>query len=280
MSAIPLSFVIGSPFAGWILSHQWLAVQGWRWLFLLEGLPAIVLGAVAFFFLTDWPHEAAWLPLSERNWIEQKLKNEKLAGAAEISVWLMLRSRTVLLLACCTFLNYFATYIFVFWFPTLLKRQSGLSDIHVGMLGAIPYFVTFVAMLINGWHSDKSRERRWHSAAPLFIAAIGLLGLISQPGSLWLMLVLSTMACISIVYLPVFWAIPSELLGPSAAGAVGMINSVGSIAGFAGPYIFGYLNTATGTFSYGLTLMTLAAMGGGLLILCTPKPVARVHFLV
>jgi|SRR5579872_1805221 len=273
MSAIPLSFVIGSPFAGWILSHHWLAVEGWRWLFLLEGLPAILLGAVASFFLTDWPHEAAWLPLAQRQWIERKLANEKLVGAPEIPVWLVLRSRTVLLLACCTFFNYFATYIFVFWFPTLLKRQSGLSDINVGILGAIPYFVTFAAMLINGWHSDKTRERRWHSAAPLFIAAIGLLGLITRPASLWLMLVFSTMACISIVYMPVFWAIPSELLGPSAAGAVGMINSVGSVAGFAGPYLFGYLNTVTGTFSYGLALMTLAAVTGGALILSTNRPV-------
>src|SRR5947209_12090827 len=121
MFAIPLSFVIGSPFAGWILSHQWFAVQGWRWLFLLEGLPAIVLGAVAFFFLTDWPHQAGWLPVSERHWIEQKLANEKLSGAPQIPVLRVLRSRTVLLLACLTFFNYFATYIFVFWFPTLLK---------------------------------------------------------------------------------------------------------------------------------------------------------------
>jgi MFS family permease len=272
MGAIPLSFVLGSPFAGWILSHNWLAVEGWRWLFFLEGIPAILLGAVAFFFLTDWPGEASWLDPTQRQWIEQKLRQEKPAGAQAISVWQVLRSRTCLLLASLTFLSYFVLYSFAFWFPTMLKRQSGLSDVRVGLLGAAPYLATFVAMQVNGWHSDKRRERRWHSAVPLFIAAAGLTGLISQPGSIPLSVVLFTMVCIAYAYLPTFWAIPTELLSQSAAAAaVGMVNAVGSVAGFAGPYLFGYLNTRTGSFSSGLALMMVSALAGGLLVLCTPR---------
>jgi ACS family tartrate transporter-like MFS transporter len=272
MGAIPLSFVLGSPFAGWILSHNWLAVEGWRWLFFLEGIPAILLGAVAFFFLTDWPGEASWLDPTQRQWIEQKLQQEKPPGAQAITVWQVLRSRTCLLLASLTFLSYFVLYSFAFWFPTMLKRQSGLSDVRVGLLGAAPYLATFVAMQVNGWHSDKRRERRWHSAVPLFIAAAGLTGLISQPGSIPLSVVLFTMVCIAYAYLPTFWAIPTELLSQSAAAAaVGMVNAVGSIAGFAGPYLFGYLNTRTGSFSSGLALMMVSALAGGLLLLCTPR---------
>ena len=272
MGAIPLSFVLGSPFAGWILGHNWLAVDGWRWLFFLEGIPAILLGAVAFFFLTDWPGEAVWLAPMHRQWIEQKLQQDKLAAAGAITLLQVFKSRTVLLLASLTFFSYFASYSFAFWFPTMLKRQSGLSDVHVGLLGAAPYLVTFVAMQVNGWHSDKSHERRWHSAVPLFIAAAGLTGLISQPRSIALSVVLFTMVCTVYVYLPTFWAIPTELLGQSAAAAaVGMINAVGSVAGFAGPYLFGYLNTRTGSFSSGLALMMVSALAGGLLILCTPK---------
>jgi ACS family tartrate transporter-like MFS transporter len=271
MGAIPLSFVIGSPIAGWILGHQWFTVEGWRWLFVLEGMPAILLGTVAFFFLTDWPGEAAWLAPEQRHWIEQKLHEEKPISAQAITVWQGLKSHTILL-ASVTFLNYFVLYSFVFWFPTMLKRQSGFSDVRVGWLGALPYLAAFIAMQVNGWHSDKDGERRWHSAFPLFIAAIGLLGLITQPRSIPLSVVLFTMVCMAYAYLPTFWAIPTEILSQSAAAAaVGMINAIGSVAGFAGPYAFGYLRTRTGSFSWGLVVMMVSALAGGLLILCAPR---------
>ncbi len=272
MSAIPMSFIIGSPIAGWILGHNWFAIVGWRWLFLVEGIPAIVLGVVAFFFLTDWPGEATWLASERRQWIEQKLQQEKAVGTEATTLRQALASRTILLLASGTFLNYFAIYSFVFWFPTMLKRQSGFSDVKVGMLGAVPYVVLFVAMQVNGYLSDKSGERRWHSAIPLFIAAAGLLGLASQHSSIPLSLVLFTMVAIGLAYLPAFWAIPTEILSQSAAAvAVGMINAVGNVAGFAGPYLFGYLNTRTGSFSYGLVVLMVAALAGGLLMLCAPR---------
>jgi ACS family tartrate transporter-like MFS transporter len=272
MAAIPLSFVIGSPIAGWILGHKWFAVEGWRWLFVLEGMPAILLGAFAFFFLTDWPGEAAWLAPEQRQWIEKKLQEEKQIIVQAKTVWRALKSRTILVLALVTFLNYFVVYSFMFWFPTLLKRQSGFSDVRVGLLGAVPYIVAFASMQVNGWHSDRRGERRWHSAVPMFIAVIGLLGLLAQPHSLSLSVVLFTLTCSCNAYLPTFWAIPTEILSQStAAAAVGMINALGSVAGFAGPYAFGYLHTRTGSYSYGLALMLVAAVAGGLLILCTPR---------
>ena len=209
MGAIPLSFVIGSPIAGWILGHAWRGLQGWRWLFFMEGVPALLLGAVAFFFLTDFPREAAWLAPQQRHWIEQKLNEESSASAPEVTVGQALRSRTVLLLASLTFLTYFAEYSFVFWFPSMLKSLSGLSDMRVGLLGALPYAAAFVAMQINGWHSDKNRERRWHSAVPLFIGAIGFLGLLSLPRSTFLTVLGCTLATAAVVYLPTFWAIPT-----------------------------------------------------------------------
>jgi ACS family tartrate transporter-like MFS transporter len=277
MAAIPLSFVLGSPLAGWILGHKWLGVGGWRWLFVLEGLPAILLGSAAFFYLTDWPGQAAWLAPEHRRWIEQKLEEEKPANVGSLTVWHALRSRTVLLLAAVTFLHYFVFYSFAFWFPTVLKRQSGLSDMRVGLIGAVPYVAALIGMLINGWHSDRSRERRWHSAVPLFIAAIALLVLISEPSSTPLTVVLFTMVCICESSLAALWAMPTEILSESAAAAgVGMINAIGSVAGFAGPYAFGYLNTRMGTFSYGWALMMVSAFAGGMLILRAPGARQRV----
>lgn len=271
MAAIPLSFVIGSPIAGWILGRHWLGVQGWRWLFVLEGLPAVVLGAVAFFYLTDWPRQASWLRPEERGWIEQTLEEEKPRESRSMTAWQALGSRTIVLLATVAFLDYFVSYCVYFWLPTILKRQSGLSDARVGLLGTLPYIAAFAAMLIHGWDSDRTRERRWHTAVPLFLAAAALLALVTLPSSTSLTVAGFTLVTLATAaFLVSFWAIPTELLSEStAASAVGMINAVGSIAGFAGPYAFGYLLSRTGSFSPGLALMMLSALAGGVLILRT-----------
>lgn len=271
MAAIPLSFIIGSPLAGWILGHPWLGIDGWRWLFVLEGMPAVLLGTVAFFYLTDWPKDAAWLAPEQREWIEQTLEEEKPVSSQKITAWQTLRSGPIMLLASVAFLEYFAAYTVVFWLPTILKRQSGFSDMRIGLLGSLPYVAALIAMLINGWHSDKTQERRWHSAVPQFVAAAALFGLIVLPVSTRMLLILFAMLCSIYAFLPVFWAMPSEILSQEAAAAgVGMINAVGSAAGFAGPYLFGYLNTRTGSFSSGLMLMMFLAIAGGLLVLRAP----------
>jgi MFS transporter, ACS family, tartrate transporter len=272
MAAIPLSFVIGSPVAGWILGHHWLGLEGWRWLFVLEGLPAVLLGTVAFFYLTDWPRQASWLRPQQRDWITQTLNQEKPAKVDRSSMWRALGSRAVLILAAAAFLEYFVFYTMAFWFPTILKRLSGLSNARVGWLGTLPYLACLMAMLINGWHSDKHAERRAHSAIPLFIGAAGLLGLLTLPGSLWLTLTLFSMLAMIHAFLAPFWALPTEILGESAAAtAVGFINAIGSVAGFAGPYAFGYLNTRTGSFAAGMTVMLICCLAAGLLLLRAPE---------
>jgi MFS transporter, ACS family, tartrate transporter len=272
MAAIPLSFVIGSPLAGWMLGRHWFNVQGWRWVFVLEGLPAIILGVAAFFFLTDWPRQARWLAPEQREWIGQKLEQEKQAGVSPVSTWQAIHSPMILVLAGLTFLQYFSAYAIVFWMPTMLKRQSGFSDARVGLIGAIPYMVLFLAMLFNGWHSDRSGERHWHAAVPLFISAIGLLALVTQPHSMVFTIILFSVVAIGTAYLPIFWAIPAESLSASAAAAaVGAINAVGSVAGFAGPYAFGYLVTRTGSFAVGMAVLAVFSATAGLLILRAPR---------
>jgi ACS family tartrate transporter-like MFS transporter len=275
MAAIPLSFIVGSPLAGWILGHPWFGVDGWRWLFVLEGMPAILLGTVAFFYLTDWPRDAAWLAPEQRQWIERKLEGEKPVNPRKITAWQALRSGPVLLLASVAFFEYFVSYSVFFWLPTILKRVSGFSDVRVGLLGTLPYVAGLIAMLINGWHSDKTQERRWHSAIPQFIAAVALLGLITLPASTQMSVTLFTLLLCVSGFLPVFWTMPSEILSESAAAAgVGMINAVGSVAGFAGPFAFGYLNSRMGSYSYGLGLMMVCAVAGGLLVLRVPARVS------
>jgi MFS transporter, ACS family, tartrate transporter len=272
MGAIPLSSVLGSPLAGWILGHAWLGVTGWRWLFVIEGLPAIVLGSIALFFLTDWPREASWLAVEQREYIDRTLAEGRPVQARALTVWQALRCRTVLLMAALTFFNYLASYSFIFWFPTLLKRRAGFSDLQVGLVGAIPFVVTFVAMQIDGWHSDKTLERRWHAAVPVFVAAGALIFLLVHQFSIPLWVALFTLVGMGSTYLPIAWAIPTETLSQAAAAtAVGMINSVGSIAGFVGPYVFGYLYAGTHSFADGLAVMMMAYVAGGLCTLAIPR---------
>lgn len=271
MSAIPLSSMLGSPLAGWILGRIWLGVDGWRWLFVVEGVPAIVLGTAAYFFLTDRPPDATWLHPAGRDWLLRTLEAETPPRTAKSSFRDALQSPLIRYLAGLTFLAYVAQYTFVFWFPLMFKRLSGMNDLHVGLWGALPFLASFLLMQINGWHSDRTAERRWHSAIPLFIAAAGFLLLTTRPQAMPLLLTFSIMGAAATVYLPTFWAIPSEILSPTiVATAVGLINSVGSIAGFAAPYAFGYLLTATGSLSAGLMLTALCSVTAGLLILRIP----------
>jgi MFS transporter, ACS family, tartrate transporter len=273
MGAIPLSSVLGSPLAGLILGYTWLGWQGWRWLFVIEGLPVVLLGIVAYFYLTDWPKDAHWLPSDQRVWIQHKLQEQQLASASHRASFVdAVKSGTVRTLAVGLFFAYFLTYTFVFWFPMILKRRSGFSDFHVGILGALPFVAYFLAMQIGGWHSDKTGERRWHTAVPLFIAAAALLASIAPVHSLAYFMIAFILVGIGASYVSIAWAIPTEILSRSMAPtAVGLINAIASIAGFAGPYALGYLYSRTGSFTLGLLIMMLGSLAGGLLILRLPS---------
>ena len=269
MAAIPLSFVIGSPLAGWILGHHWLGLEGWRWLFALEGLPAVLLGIVAFFYLTDWPTQASWLRPQQRDWIVRTLEQEKPADVGSVSMWRALGSRPVLLLSAAAFLEYFVFYTVAFWFPTILKRASGLATGTITLLVAIPYLAALTATLLNSWHSDRRQERRWHVAGPLFVGSVALFLAIGAGSHLWIQLGFFTIfaACVH-AYQPCFWALPTITLGEYAAAAsIGLINALGNLGGFAGPFMLGYFATRTGSFTGGLVWLLANLVVAGILVL-------------
>jgi MFS transporter, ACS family, tartrate transporter len=272
MAAIPIAFVIGSPFAGWIIGHNWLGITGWRWLFVVEGVPAILLGTVAFFYLTDRPAEANWLTPQARVWMEERLRQERGSAAKPMPAFAALRSLPVLVLAAAYFMTNPAGYVFMFWFPTMLKRMAGVSDLRLGLLGALPFAVLFVAMQVNGWHSDRQRERKWHAGVPLLISVCGWVGLALGPQSLAAEMVLFTMVAIGVANISVFFSMPTEILSQSAAAAaVGIISTAGNISAFLSPYMFAYLNTRTGSFTVGLWAVAAVALTGAILILTVPK---------
>ncbi len=190
MVAQPLANFVGSPFAGRILQIHWYGLVGWRWLFILEGIPAVIFGIVTFFYLTDRPSEAKWLPEKEREWITQELSWERAKKKAVRSYTIAqaLRERDVLLLTMIYFLANTGFYGFTIWFPTILKRASGLTTGMVTLLVAIPYFAALTATLLNSWHSDRTQERRWHAAGPLFVGSVAMLLAIVAESHLWIQL--------------------------------------------------------------------------------------------
>ncbi len=276
MAAIPIGFMIGGPIAGAILGVHWLGIAGWRWLFLLEGVPAVVLGITALFVLPDWPNEARWLPPDERDWIIARLGEERRAKthAEHMTIWQALRHPAVLVLTAGLFFTYTGGYAFWFWFPTMLQRFTGWTDVQrIGWVGAIPFLAGLIGMLILGWSSDRAGERRWHFAIPQLTAALALGVWFFIPHSNVLLIAAFTLVGFgTVAYLPSFWALPSSFLASSAAAAaVGFINCTASIGGFVGPKIVGELSQRTGSFHTGFIFMIACWIIASLLVLLCPR---------
>lgn len=254
VTAIPVANIIGSPLAGWLLGVHWFGLAGWRWVFIVEGIPAVVFGVVTYFYLTDWPRDAHWLSAGEREWISAQLEKESLAKKAfpHVSVWAALRKPEVIRLTLVYFFAVSSIYSLTIWLPTFIKRASGMSNLMVTLLSALPYIVVLLAMLLNGWHSDRTNERRWHTAAPLLLSAVAFALTICSGSHFWFAFACLTVASVANAFLPTFWPMPSALLGESAAAAaIGLINSIGNLGSFVTPWVIGYFLDHTQSFTPG-----------------------------
>jgi len=276
-AANPLSYVIGSPLAGLLLGLSWLGLTGWRWLFIIEGIPAIVVGVITIWYLTDWPEQAHWLPSGEKSWISAELQREKEAKNRHRSyrVWEALRHRDVILLTGCYFCAMTGSYGIAFWLPTILKRLSGKSDFKVTLLAALPYVAAFVTQQVNGWHSDRTQERRWHATIPVFVCGAAIALAVVYRANLAMSVALFVVAGGAFYgFQPVFWAVPTRFLTESAAAAsIGLINSVGNLGGFVGPMVIGYLAHRTHSFSPGLLYLVGSLFMSGVLMLSVGRQV-------
>lgn len=275
MSAIPIAYILGGPIAAEILKVRWLEIPGWRWLFLLEGIPAILLGAATLLFLPDRPQQARWLTNDERNWIGQELARERetKSHVAHMTIWQALRHPPVLLLTAGLFFCYTGGYAFWFWFPTMLQRMSGWSTLEVSLWGAVVFGGGLVGMLILGATSDRTGERRWHFAGPQLTAAAALACWFFLPHSNALLVAIFTLVAFgTIAYLPSFWALPSEFLSASAAAAaVGFINCTASIGGYFGPKLFGDFSQQSGSFYHGFLFMIACWVIASAFVLLCPR---------
>ena len=245
--AVPFSLSLGARVSGILLNVRWFGVAGWKWLFLLEGLPAVVLGIITLFALDDHPHEARWLSLAERNWLTTQLSSEAAAKLArgKIAIRDVLRLRNVWLLGLGIFAVNTGGYAFTFWLPTALKGISGLSSSGVLSVSGLVYGCGILGVFVSGQSSDRSGERKWHAVGAmaftaLFLAASSIAG---QP--LWLVVMWLCLTGVSGYFWPSpFWALPTATLGASgAAVSIGLINMFANIAGFLGNFNVGYLKS-------------------------------------
>ncbi len=270
MTAAPLAGVVGGPISGLLLGVQGAHLAGWQWLFLIEGLPAILLGGVVLIFLTDRPQIATWLSDEQRNWLIQQLASEEaphsrgksniFSALAQVRVWMLV----VVYLGVTT-----SAYGIGLWLPTLLRGASGTSNLVVGFLSAIPYLATMVAMVVVASHSDRTRERKWHLAGSAFACSLALCCAAYSNSTTADVIFLSVTLMGAFSMNGPFWATTTEMLGEtSAAAGIALINSLGNLGGFLGPYTIGLIRTWTGSFRGGLLAVgALLAVSGVLALL-------------
>lgn len=271
-AAVPLSNVIGAPLSSWLLSKSIWGLSGWQTMFVLEGIPAIVLGALVFFWLADEPLRASWLTPQERELLHRAVRRDQ-PVQEQATLRDGLTSSKVWLLALIYFFLVVGLYGFGFWAPQMLSASHpGLTRMQIGLAIALPYAVACIAMYAWTRHSDRSRERRWHVAAPAFIGAGGFLATTLDPGFPLMLVAYAAIASGIYAAAPVFWTLPAAALsGAAAAGGIALVNSVGNVAGYVGAFAIGWLLDRTGRYDEGLWVMGASMACVGLLMMALPR---------
>ena len=267
----PLSSLVGGPLSTWLLQLDgFLGLAGWKWMFIVEGVPSVILGFVVLKFLTDAPAKATWLKPEQRDWLVKEMAGE--AGPAEHhslkEVLGTLISWKVMRLALVYFGLTTGLYGIELWMPQML-RGFGLSDLHVGFVGAIPYLVAICTMGFWAKHSDKTGERYWHVAFACAVGGGGLLlaGLFHDYHVLVVLLLSIAIAGVMAAR-PPFWAMPSDFLtGAKAAAGIAAINSIGNLGGFLGPYLIGWARETTGSFTAGLMISAATLLASAMFVI-------------
>lgn len=274
MIGSPVTGIVGYPLSGVILDNLngTAGLHGWQWLFLIEGAPAVLLGFVVLWYLTDRPEQAAWLSPGEQSWLVGELAREE-RGCAQrhgLTLGQAMADGRVWLLALLYFTVAAGANGLGLYLPKLIEeRAPGRSNFEIGLFAAIPNVVAAVCMVCNGWHSDRTGERRYHVAVPAFVAAVGwaLAGCFDSLSVGLVALTLAQAAMMSM--LPTFWTLPAAFLsGAAAAAGIALINAVGNLGGFAAPNVLSPLKDLTGSFTPGLLIMAATMAVGGVLALC------------
>jgi sugar phosphate permease len=274
LASLLISAMIGSPLAGWLLGlHGW-GFKGWQLLFIAEAIPAFIFGWVLLFWIEDWPEKARWLSAPEKKYLMDAFAQET-AAKNKIKRYTVLEafgSGEVIKLCCIYFLWITGFWGYNYWLPTVLKEASGWSTLTIGWMIVIPMTLALLGMLLVGYSSSRTNEKRWHGAVPMFLAALAMLGGIWLKDP-WLGFASVCVAGIGVYSaFGVWWSYPTAFLtGAAAAGAVGLINSCGNVGGYVGPFFAGWIKTLTGSFHWAYLFFAVTLTLAGLLMLTLKK---------
>jgi len=277
MMASPIAVIIGAPMSMAILRLDGaFGLEGWQWLFLIEGAPAVILGVLALFVLTDRPEDARWLSTEDRDWLTRTMADDRAKRQATgiTSVRHGFMNPQLWLLCGVFFLNSIVNYGIFLWLPKLLADVTGAEGFTLSAITSVPFIVALGAMVLVGRHSDRTGERRWYVAGCALANAVGLLIAVSFQQNIFLLVLGFTISQMALRSLAgVFWAMPPALLGGAAAAAgIALINSLGNIGGFVGPSLIGWLLDVTGSYTQGLLALTIVLIAQALLVLRVRLP--------
>lgn len=275
MAAMPIAGILGGPLSGAILDrlHGVAALAGWRWLFLLEGGPAILLGIVALFWLSDGIRDAHWLDAGEKRVLEEAIASEARTKVAHASMLKMFADLRVWVMGLVYFCLVMGQYGITLWLPTLVKNAGISGNFTIGMVTAIPYVAAAAAMILFGIRSDRTRRRRAYLILPLLLGAAGFVGTVAFESNTTLAigaLVVASIGAVSAA--PLFWPLPTAFLGgEAAAAALGLITALGNLGGFFSPFMIGWLKDATQSNHAGMYALTAFLLLGALIVWRTPS---------
>jgi D-galactonate transporter len=272
-TAVAVSGVIGGPLSGWTLQalDEVGNLHGWQWMFLLEGIPAVLIGILVLALLPSKPADAKWLTAEEKSAVESDLSAEDTVKPVH-STWSGLKDRKVLLLSAIYFCFVLGSYGIAFWLPQVIRQAGVKGFLSVGLLSAIPWGAAIVVMVLGARSSDRTRKRRLHVGAAVVLGAVGLLIVSGATGNIILTMVGLVLATAGVfTALPLFWSLPTAFLAAGAA-AVGLatINSIGNLAGFVANFMVGWITTATGSTSWATVVLAVFLLIGVVLMLRIP----------
>jgi MFS transporter, ACS family, tartrate transporter len=280
---LPAANLLGGPVSAFLLSRHWLNIPGWRWLFVVEGLPSVLAGIVTYIYLSDHPRQASWLSAEEQQWLEGTLENERQEPPKQRPpkndppvAPKALFNTTLLVFALIWFLDNMGVYGFNFWLPMIIKRVSGFSSATVAFIAAAPFIGALIASAIVSLSSDRSGERRFHAAIPLLTFAAGLTLSVIWGHLPWLALGFLCLGALGLTSgTPAFWALATDSGSTTGPNAIAIITSAGALGGFCGPYVMGSLRAVTNSFSTGLGFLAGAVLMAAIILVLATRQLGK-----